>query len=92
MHFGDLGATFPNPVVLSGALSMITENISIRSGSIVLALHNPIKIAEDWALNDRISKGRIGMSINSGWRPDDFIFQKENYKNRHVLMKRGWKN
>lgn len=86
-HFGDFGAAFPSPSVLGAALAAVTENIDIRSGSVVLPLRDPIRVAEEWALVDRLSKGRIGLSIASGWRADDFVFYGSDYQNRHLQMK-----
>ena len=86
-HFGEFGGAFPNPSVISSALSMVTEKINIRSGSVVLPLHDPIRVAEEWSLVDNLSNGRIGMSIASGWQPDDFVMSNSDYKNRHQIMR-----
>ncbi len=88
-HFGDFGAAFPSPSVLGAAFSMVTEKIDIRSGSVVLPLNDPIRVAEEWSLVDQLSKGRIGISVASGWRADDFVFHGCDYQNRHLRMKEG---
>ncbi|XLS30268.1 MupA/Atu3671 family FMN-dependent luciferase-like monooxygenase [Flavobacteriaceae bacterium M23B6Z8] len=85
-HFGDFGAAFPSPSVLGAAIAMATEKINIRSGSVVLPLQDPIRVAEEWALVDNLSNGRIGISIASGWRADDFVFYGSEYENRHQKM------
>ncbi|MFA0960209.1 MupA/Atu3671 family FMN-dependent luciferase-like monooxygenase [Roseivirga sp. BDSF3-8] len=86
-HFGEFGGAFPNPSVISSALSLITKNLQLRSGSVVLPLHDPVKLAEDWSLVDNLSKGRIGMSIASGWQPDDFVLNNEHYHDRREEMR-----
>ena len=86
-HFGEFGGAFPNPSVISSALSVITNNICIRSGSVVLPLHDPIRVAEEWSLVDNLSNGRIGVSIASGWQPDDFVMSNADYTNRHQIMR-----
>ena len=45
-HFHEFGGIYPNPAVTGAAIATITENIHIRSGSCVLPLHNPIRVAE----------------------------------------------
>ncbi len=85
-HFHDFGGLYPNPVVAAAGLATITENIAIRAGSVVLPLHNPIRVAEDWALVDNLSNGRVGMSIASGWHPNDFSLAPENYSERKQVM------
>jgi natural product biosynthesis luciferase-like monooxygenase protein len=85
-HFQDFGGLYPNPVVLSAALAVITKRIQIRAGSIALPLHHPMRAAEEWAVVDNLSKGRVAVSIASGWHPNDFIFAPENYERRKEVM------
>ena len=66
-HFNQFGGLFPNPSVIGAALAMVTRNIQIRSGSIVAPLHHPVRIAEEWAVVDQLSGGRVGLSFASGW-------------------------
>lgn len=85
-HFHDFGGLYPNPVIAAAALATITSNIDIRAGSIVLPLHNPIRVAEDWALVDNLSNGRVGISVASGWHPNDFALAPANYPDRKQIM------
>jgi natural product biosynthesis luciferase-like monooxygenase protein len=85
-HFGDFGGLYPNPAVTSAALAAITRNIHIRAGSCVSPLHNPIRIAEDWALVDNLSRGRVAISFASGWQPSDFVLKPETYADRKMQM------
>lgn len=86
-HFGEFGGAFPSPSVLSAALAVLTKNISIRSGSVVLPLQDPIRVAEEWSIVDNLSNGRVGLSIASGWHPNDFVFANSDYNNRHKEMR-----
>lgn len=72
-HFHAFGGAFPNPSVTSAALAATTRRVAIRAGSCVLPLHSPIRVAEEWALVDRISDGRVGVSFAAGWHPNDFV-------------------
>ena len=85
-HFNEFGGPYPNPSVLGASLATITENISIRSGSIVTPLHHPIRIVEEWSVVDNLSNGRVGMCLASGWNANDFILIPENYEKRHELL------
>ena len=82
-HFQPLGCIYPNPAVMCAALAQHTHNVRLRSGSVVVALHNPLRIAEEWAMVDRLSQGRAEISAAFGWHPDDFSFYPERYPNRH---------
>jgi natural product biosynthesis luciferase-like monooxygenase protein len=72
-HFHAFGGLSPNPSVTAAALAAITEQVRIRSGSVVLPLHNPIRVAEEWALVDFLSGGRVDLGVASGWFPNDFV-------------------
>jgi len=88
-HFQDFGGLFPNPAVLGAALAAATERLGIRAGSVVLPLHEPRRIAEEWAVVDRLSQGRVGISFASGWHPTDFALRPEGYADRRELMFQG---
>jgi natural product biosynthesis luciferase-like monooxygenase protein len=85
-HFNEFGGLFPNPAVLSAALAMRTSRVQLRSGSIVSPLHHPVRIAEDWAVVDNLSDGRVALSFASGWQCNDFVFFPEHYADRHQHM------
>lgn len=87
-HFHAFGGLYPNPAVLGAALSMATKNLEIRAGSVVLPLHNPIRVVEDWSVVDNLSNGRVGIALASGWHPDDFALIPENYPDRKKVMYR----
>jgi natural product biosynthesis luciferase-like monooxygenase protein len=90
-HFHAFGGPYPNPSVTGAALAAVTERVGIRAGSVVMPLHNPIRVAEEWALVDNLSKGRVGISFASGWHADDFVFFPDQYANRKELMYSGIK-
>jgi natural product biosynthesis luciferase-like monooxygenase protein len=78
-HFHAFGGAFPNPSVTSAAIAAATKHVSIRAGSCVLPLHSPIRVAEEWALVDQISRGRVGVSFATGWQPNDFVLNPAGY-------------
>lgn len=75
-HFHSFGGLSPNPSVLASALAAVTKNVQICSGSIVLPLHDPIRVAEEWAVIDNISNGRVGLGVACGWVPNDFVISE----------------
>ncbi|MCB5204661.1 LLM class flavin-dependent oxidoreductase [Neorhizobium sp. T786] len=77
-HFHAFGGPFPNPAVTGAAVAAVTKNLSIRAGSCVLPLHHPIRVAEEWAVVDNLSNGRVGIAVASGWMPEDFVLRPEN--------------
>ncbi|MFE9279657.1 MupA/Atu3671 family FMN-dependent luciferase-like monooxygenase, partial [Paenibacillus glucanolyticus] len=85
-HFHEFGGLYPNPSVICSALSMVTEKIAIRSGSVVSPLHPSLRIAEDWSVVDNLSKGRVGLSFAAGWIANDFVLNSEAYSARKATM------
>ncbi|MET0287111.1 MAG: MupA/Atu3671 family FMN-dependent luciferase-like monooxygenase, partial [Polyangiales bacterium] len=88
-HFHEFGGLYPNPAVTTAALATITQRVQLRAGSIVLPLHNPLRVAEDWAVIDHLCGGRIGLSFASGWHVNDFAFMPQNYERRREVMLEG---
>ena len=88
-HFHAFGGIYPNPSVLASALAMVTKRIRLRAGSIVLPLHQPIRVAEEWAVVDNLSQGRVDLAFARGWNPNDFVLAPEAYKNRTEALYSG---
>jgi natural product biosynthesis luciferase-like monooxygenase protein len=77
-HFHAFGGPYPNPSVTGAAVAAVTKNLSIRAGSCVLPLHHPARVAEEWAVIDNLSNGRVALAFASGWMPEDFVLRPEN--------------
>ena len=87
-HFHPFGGLFANPSLTNAALAMVTERIGLRAGSLVSPLHDSVRIAEEWAMVDNLSRGRVGISFGSGWNIDDFVFFPDRYRERQEAMYR----
>jgi natural product biosynthesis luciferase-like monooxygenase protein len=85
-HFHPVGGLFPNPSVLGAAVAASTRQLRIRSGSVVLPLHDPIRVAEEWAVVDNLSGGRIDMGVVPGWNPNDYALAPDAYTDRWIHL------
>ncbi len=85
-HFHAFGGLYPNPAVTLAALSQITSRVRLCAGSVVSPLHPTPRIAEDFALVDNLSRGRVGISFASGWQPQDFVFAPDRFERRKDVM------
>ena len=56
----------------AGQVAARTKNVRIGSAVIVLPLHNPIMVAEEVAMLDIISGGRVNFGIGSGYQRQEF--------------------
>jgi natural product biosynthesis luciferase-like monooxygenase protein len=85
-HFHPFGGAFPNPAVVAAAIAARTRRVRLRAGSVVLPLHDPLRVAEDWAVVDQLSQGRVDISVAPGFMADDFVLAPDRYaERRHHL-------
>jgi natural product biosynthesis luciferase-like monooxygenase protein len=96
-HFQNFGQVFPSPPVLGAAIAAVTDQIDVRAGSVVLPLHHPLRVVEDWAVVDNLSRGRVGISVATGWHATDFVLAPDRYPDRKAraradipLLRRLW--
>lgn len=86
-HFNSFGDQFPDPAVAASAVAATTKNITLRAGSVVLPLRDPVNIAEQWSMIDHLSNGRVEIAVASGWHPNDFVLAPSIFNNRHQAMR-----
>jgi len=66
-HFNHEGMeTCPNPLLMGVDAAAITKKIKIGQACNVITFHNPIRLAEDIAMLDQMSKGRVQVGIGRG--------------------------
>ncbi|MFC9944258.1 MupA/Atu3671 family FMN-dependent luciferase-like monooxygenase [Streptomyces pratensis] len=87
-HFDRFAGFSPNPAVLAALVAARTSRIGLRAGSAVLPLHSPVTVAEDWAMLDVASAGRVGVAVASGWMRRDFVLSEAPYEERRELFER----
>ncbi|GAA4629404.1 hypothetical protein GCM10023196_050090 [Actinoallomurus vinaceus] len=85
-HFHSFGSLFPSPSVLAAALASRTSRVRLHAGSVVLPLHNPVRVAEEWSVVDNLSGGRVGIGFASGWHSNDFVLAPDNYGRQREVM------
>lgn len=70
-HRSEYG-TFPSPAVMAGAIAQRTSKIRIGIGVSILPFQNPVRIAEEWAMVDVLSNGRLYFGAGRGYQPREF--------------------
>ena len=70
-HFQTLGTT-PNPAVTLAAIAARTRALRLGPAVAVLPLRDPIQVAEDYALVDLLSGGRLDLGVGTGSQPLEF--------------------
>ncbi|MBI3758975.1 MAG: LLM class flavin-dependent oxidoreductase, partial [Deltaproteobacteria bacterium] len=60
------GYAFPSPPVFAAAVAQKTKRIRLGTGVTLLPLNNPIRIAEEYAMVDVLSDGRLDFGVGRG--------------------------
>jgi natural product biosynthesis luciferase-like monooxygenase protein len=71
-HFDPYGGIIPSPPTMLAALSQRARHARLGTSIIVLPLHSPIEIAEQLAMVDLMSEGRVEFGIGRGFVEFDY--------------------
>jgi alkanesulfonate monooxygenase SsuD/methylene tetrahydromethanopterin reductase-like flavin-dependent oxidoreductase (luciferase family) len=71
-HFHYYGGASPNPAVQLAAWARETKHIRLGPAISLTPLRNPLHIAEDYAVVDQLSGGRLDFGIGRGYLPHEF--------------------
>jgi alkanesulfonate monooxygenase SsuD/methylene tetrahydromethanopterin reductase-like flavin-dependent oxidoreductase (luciferase family) len=71
-HFDPYGGIIPSPATLLAALSQRTQRVRLGTSIVVLPLHSPIEVAEQLAMVDLMSSGRVEFGIGRGFVEFDY--------------------
>ena len=71
-HFKDLGGMLPSPFPFLAAVAQRTRRLRLGTSIIVLPFEHPLRVAEDAAVVDTISNGRLELGVGSGSDADEF--------------------
>jgi alkanesulfonate monooxygenase SsuD/methylene tetrahydromethanopterin reductase-like flavin-dependent oxidoreductase (luciferase family) len=59
-------------MILGAAMAGSTQNLLIRLSLVLLPLYHPLRAAEDLAVLDLISGGRLRLTVGLGYRPEEY--------------------
>lgn len=66
------GMIYPSPLMTAAALAGATERIEVGTNMLLLPLHHPLRVAEDAAMVDVMSGGRLVLGVAAGYARDEF--------------------
>ena len=70
-HFHEYGVV-PNPAVMLATLAQRTKRLRLGTAISILTFHNPLTVAENYAMVDVLSGGRLVYGVGSGYLPHEF--------------------
>jgi alkanesulfonate monooxygenase SsuD/methylene tetrahydromethanopterin reductase-like flavin-dependent oxidoreductase (luciferase family) len=95
-HFIEYGLSV-SPAILATAAAMRTRRVRIGLAAAILPFHDPIRLAEELAMVDVLSGGRLDVGVGRGNRPVEFegyripqIESRERFDETLTILARAW--
>ncbi len=88
-HHGADDGWSPSPLVMAGMVVARTTKLHVSISALLLPLHDPLRVAEDVAVLDLASGGRISLIAGLGYRPSEYAAHGKDWARRGELMDRG---
>ncbi len=96
-HYGPNGGLTPSPTVFLSAASQVTERIKLVIMGIALALYpHPVRVAEELAMLDNLSHGRLEVGFISSGAPSLYAYnlavseEGGRYHEAYDLVMKAW--
>lgn len=71
-HHGSEDGYLPQPFTMAGGMAAVTKHARLLIGAVVLPLHDPVLVAEQIAIADLMSGGRINVTFGAGYVASEF--------------------
>lgn len=81
-HHGASDGYNPSPLTLASAFAARTQQIRLRTAVLLAACYDPVRLAEDLAVLQILSQGRVELGLGFGYRPSEFAMYGRELNNR----------
>jgi probable F420-dependent oxidoreductase len=71
-HHGVVDHYWPSPLTVLAGFATRTSRVQLGTDIIVAPFHHPVRLAEDAAMLDVMSGGRLVLGVAIGYKPDEF--------------------
>ena len=85
-HHGAENGWSPSPMMLAAMMMARTKHLHASISALLLPLHDPMRVAEDLAVLDLASGGRVSTIAGIGYRPEEYAAHGKDWATRGALM------
>jgi len=85
-HHGAFNGWSSSPLTMAAAILARTKKVSVSISALLVPLHDPLRIAEDIATIDLMSKGRLSVIGGLGYRPSEYAAHGKSWEDRGKIM------
>ncbi len=71
-HHASSDGYLPSPMILASAIAARTTALPIQVAALLLPFYEPVRLAEDMAVVDLVSGGRVSYVVGLGYRDEEF--------------------
>ena len=97
LHFEANYGVMPSPFLVAAAATQRTSRIGIGTAVSLLPLHDPLRLAEETAMLDQLSRGRLRLGVGRGSIPQHYAgFGRElterqsRFEESLEIVRRAW--
>ena len=76
----------PTPLLNAAMILNRTENLSVAITALLVPLHDPVRLAQELAVIDLVSKGRISITTGLGYRPAEYAAVQKDWNRRGKIL------
>ncbi|PTM86220.1 LLM class flavin-dependent oxidoreductase [Streptomyces sp. VMFN-G11Ma] len=85
-HHGVANNWLPSPFAFAGAVFGATSQVAVTVSAVIGPLHDPLRLAEEIAVLDLLSGGRLVTVAGIGYRPEEYEIFDVEWKRRGKLQ------
>ncbi|WP_193604970.1 LLM class flavin-dependent oxidoreductase [Nocardioides dongkuii] len=81
-HHASEDGYLPSPMLLASAFAAVTSRVPITISALLVNLYEPARLAEDIAVLDHLSAGRVSYTLGLGYRPVEYELHGRSWSTR----------